>query len=180
MRIVILRSAVEDIAQGREFYEQQGEGLGDYFEESLAADIDSLRLYAGIHMLVHGYHRRLTERFPYAIYYELAGEQTGYELFWTVAVPRSGSVHESDKDGPTTASTATMNNAPLRSTPFIACHVTPSGALRRNRPLHQFCWLSAGYACYHPAPWESAAWGSPSCLQGQNTSHEPGTFIMRP
>ena len=75
MRIVILRSAVEDIAQGREFYEQQGEGLGDYFEESLAADIDSLRLYAGIHMLVHGYHRRLTERFPYAIYYELAGEQ---------------------------------------------------------------------------------------------------------
>jgi len=42
VRIVILRSAIEDLVRGREFYEQQGEGLGDYFEESLAADIDSL------------------------------------------------------------------------------------------------------------------------------------------
>ena len=75
MKIVILRSAIEDIARGRIFYEQQGEGLGDYFEESLTADIDSLRLYAGIHVLAHGYRRMLSDRFPYAIYYELAGEQ---------------------------------------------------------------------------------------------------------
>ncbi len=44
MRIVILLSAIEDIARGRDFYERQGEGLGDYFEESLTADIDSLTL----------------------------------------------------------------------------------------------------------------------------------------
>ena len=75
MKIVILRSAVEDLTQGRDFYEQQGEGLGDYFEESLTADIDSLRLYAGVHVLVHGYHRMLSNRFPYALYYEIAGEQ---------------------------------------------------------------------------------------------------------
>lgn len=75
MRIVVLRSAVEDLARGRDFYEQQGEGLGDYFEESLTSDIDSLRLYAGIHVQAHGYHRMLSDRFPYAIYYELADEQ---------------------------------------------------------------------------------------------------------
>lgn len=40
MRIVILRSAVEDLVRGREFYEKQGEGLGDYFDEALAADIE--------------------------------------------------------------------------------------------------------------------------------------------
>ena len=54
VRIVILRSAIEDLIQGQAFYERQGEGLGDYFEESLSADIDSLRLFAGIHALVHG------------------------------------------------------------------------------------------------------------------------------
>jgi hypothetical protein len=64
VRIVILRSAIEDIARGRDFYEQQGEGLGDYFEESLTADIDSLRLYAGVHVMANGYYRMLSDRFP--------------------------------------------------------------------------------------------------------------------
>lgn len=71
MTIVILRSAIEDLWRGREFYEQQGEGLGDYFDESLAADIESLRLYAGIHSKAYGYHRMLAERFPFAIYYDV-------------------------------------------------------------------------------------------------------------
>lgn len=75
LRIVILRSALEDLAQGRVFYDQQGEGLGDYFEESLSADIDSLRLYAGVHMKVHGCYRMLSDRFPYAVYYEVAEDQ---------------------------------------------------------------------------------------------------------
>jgi plasmid stabilization system protein ParE len=75
MRIVILRSAVEDLERGRDFYDEQGEGLGDYFEESLSADIDSLRLYAGVHALEYGYHRMLSDRFPYAIYYGIVGEQ---------------------------------------------------------------------------------------------------------
>ena len=75
VRIVILRSAIEDLVRGREFYEQQGEGLGDYFEESLAADIDSLRLFAGIHAMAHGYHRILSAKFPYAVYYEIVADQ---------------------------------------------------------------------------------------------------------
>jgi hypothetical protein len=75
MRIVILRSAIEDLVRGREFYEKQDEGLGVYFEDSLAADIDSLRLFAGIHNIVLGYHRMLSSKFPYAVYYEIVGEQ---------------------------------------------------------------------------------------------------------
>ena len=75
VRIVILRSAIEDLVQGREFYEKQGEGLGSYFEDALAADIDSLRLFAGIHVMVHGCHRMLSTKFPYAVYYEIVTEE---------------------------------------------------------------------------------------------------------
>ena len=75
MKIVILRSAIEDLALGHDFYDRQGEGLGDYFEGSLMADIDSLRLYAGVHVQAYGYYRMLSGRFPYAIYYEVVGEQ---------------------------------------------------------------------------------------------------------
>jgi hypothetical protein len=71
VRIVILRSAVEDLARGRDFYEHLGEGLGDYFDASLAADIESLRLYVGVHGKSHEYYRMLSRRFPYAIYYKL-------------------------------------------------------------------------------------------------------------
>ncbi len=60
MKIVILRSAVRDLAGGYQFYARQGEGLGEYFEESLLADIESLRLYAGIHRKVHDFHRLLS------------------------------------------------------------------------------------------------------------------------
>jgi len=69
MKIRILSSAVEDLSTGRLFYERQGAGLGDYFLDSLFSDIDSLALYAGIHPKVFGYHRLLSKRFPYAIYY---------------------------------------------------------------------------------------------------------------
>lgn len=61
--------------RGRTFYERQAEGLGAYFEESLAADIESLRIYAGVHVKIYGYHRMLSAKFPYAIYYELVSEQ---------------------------------------------------------------------------------------------------------
>jgi hypothetical protein len=69
VKIVILPSARDDLAEGFEFYEKQCTGLGSYFLESLFSEIDSLRLYAGIHRLVYGFHRLLAARFPYAIYY---------------------------------------------------------------------------------------------------------------
>ena len=74
MRIKILSSAVEDLYAGRLFYEKQGEGLGEYFFDSVFSDIDSLVLYAGIHAKVFGYHRLLAKRFPYAVYYALEAD----------------------------------------------------------------------------------------------------------
>ena len=68
MKIEILSSAMSDLMEGRRFYEKQGEGLGEYFFDSLFSDIDSLTLYAGIHPEFYGYYRMLSKRFPYAVY----------------------------------------------------------------------------------------------------------------
>ena len=74
MKIRLLTSAFNDLADGRDFYERQGEGLGEYFLDSLFSDIDSLFLYAGIHRKVFGFHRLLSKRFPHAIYYQFENE----------------------------------------------------------------------------------------------------------
>jgi len=75
MNVRILRPALEDPAAGREFYDRQREGVGSYFFDSLFAEIDSLVLYAGIHGTRFGRHRLLAKRFPYAIYYRVAGSE---------------------------------------------------------------------------------------------------------
>lgn len=64
MKIAILPSARRDLDDGCNFYERQGEGLGDYFQQTLLSDIDSLRLYAGIHLKVFGLFRALSKAFP--------------------------------------------------------------------------------------------------------------------
>ena len=74
MKIEILSIAMSDIQFGQQFYEQQQEGLGAYFLDSLFSDIDALLLYAGIHQQFFGYYRALSKRFPYAIYYCVNGQ----------------------------------------------------------------------------------------------------------
>ena len=72
MKIVIQTSALADLAEGYHFYEQTEPGLGGYFLDSLYSDIDSLQLYAGIHIVHCGrYHRLLSKRFPFGIYYQI-------------------------------------------------------------------------------------------------------------
>ncbi|MBI2926799.1 MAG: type II toxin-antitoxin system RelE/ParE family toxin [Verrucomicrobia bacterium] len=71
MRVRVLRPALEDLATGRRFYDRQEAGVGDYFFDSLFAEIDSLVLYAGIHPRRFGFHRLLAKRFPYAVYYRV-------------------------------------------------------------------------------------------------------------
>lgn len=73
MNIQILDEALEDLTQGFRFYENQEPGLGAYFLDCLFSDIDSLLIYAGIHTEVYAYHRCLSKRFPFAIYYTLEG-----------------------------------------------------------------------------------------------------------
>lgn len=71
MKIRILDSASQDLIKGFHFYEKQDAGLGNYFIDSLFSDIDSLLVYAGIHPMHFGYHRLLSKRFPFAIYYKV-------------------------------------------------------------------------------------------------------------
>jgi hypothetical protein len=75
MKIRIGGLAEQDLLDGFAFYESQQAGLGGYFLDALCADIDSLQLFAGIHARpVGGFYRALAKRFPFAIYYEMAGE----------------------------------------------------------------------------------------------------------
>jgi hypothetical protein len=68
VRIQILDEAEDDLQDGREFYDRQEPGLGDYFAAALASDIDSLILFAGIHPMEFGFHRSLSKRFPFRKY----------------------------------------------------------------------------------------------------------------
>lgn len=71
MKIKILGAAEKDIADGYYFYERQSLGLGSYFLDSIYADIDSLIYFGGIHLKISGYHRLLSKRFPFSIYYKI-------------------------------------------------------------------------------------------------------------
>ena len=73
MRVEVLDEAEQDLVDGAHFYAAQEPGLGQYFLDSLFSDVDSLQLYAGIHPVHLGYHRLLSKRFPYAVYYRVAG-----------------------------------------------------------------------------------------------------------
>lgn len=67
----LLDEAEQDMIDGYRFYEMKDQGLGDYFLNSLFSEIDSLRLYAGIHSVHFGYHRLLSKRFPFAVSYQV-------------------------------------------------------------------------------------------------------------
>src|SRR5215471_12789623 len=68
--IRIAASARCDLDEGFEFYESQEIGLGDYFLSSVRADIESLKITAGVHRILYAdYHRLLCKTFPFAIYY---------------------------------------------------------------------------------------------------------------
>ncbi len=72
MKIKILDSANQDLIDGYWFYEKQKAGLGAYFLDTLFSDIESLKIYAGIHSIhFQKYYRLLSKRFPFAIYYQL-------------------------------------------------------------------------------------------------------------
>jgi hypothetical protein len=74
--IRIVASARWDLEEGFEFYASQEIGLGDYFLSSVKADIESLKITAGVHRIVYAdYHRLLCKTFPFAIYYTKRGQE---------------------------------------------------------------------------------------------------------
>ncbi|RLD62525.1 MAG: type II toxin-antitoxin system RelE/ParE family toxin [Bacteroidetes bacterium] len=72
--VVVLDDVSEDIDNGILFYRANGDWLGDYFSNSIISEIESLRIYAGIHSKYYGFYRMFAKRFPYAIYYDLFKE----------------------------------------------------------------------------------------------------------
>lgn len=72
--VIILKEVADDLNDGKAFYDQREPRVGDYFWDSLLADIESLVLYAGIHRKEHDFYRMLAKRFPYAIYYDIVDD----------------------------------------------------------------------------------------------------------
>lgn len=82
IRIRISDEALEDLVEGFWFYEAQEAGLGDYFSSHLRADIEGLKVTAGIHrQAYHDYHRLLSRVFPYAIFYTVDRDEI---IVWAV------------------------------------------------------------------------------------------------
>lgn len=71
MIVLISDDAEIDIADGVAFYDQHGSEVGDYFCNSLLADVKSLSVVGGIHSQRFGYYCMGAKRFPYVIYYTI-------------------------------------------------------------------------------------------------------------
>jgi len=75
MRLKVLEIAREDLIDGFHFYENKEENLGHYFIASLYSDIESFKIFAGIHPQVYkDYYRALSKNFPFGIYYTLEAQ----------------------------------------------------------------------------------------------------------
>jgi len=70
MNIEVLPKAKIDLINGAKFYSRQSNDLGKYFLDTIWSDIESLHIYCGIHIKIKNYHKVLSKRFPYAIYYK--------------------------------------------------------------------------------------------------------------
>lgn len=55
-QIRLIDEARQDLYAGSQFYDRLQEGVGTWFWDSLLADIESLQIYAGIHMKEYGYY----------------------------------------------------------------------------------------------------------------------------
>ncbi len=71
--IQLLSEAKDDLVNGRLFYAGQEHGVGEYFWDSILSDIESLFIFAGIHIKEYGFYRMPSKRFPYSIYYDVDG-----------------------------------------------------------------------------------------------------------
>ena len=74
MNVRILPAARTDLELAADFYESQYAGLGAEFLESLVADIDKLEVHGGVHRIEYGFHKSISKRFPFAIYYLVESE----------------------------------------------------------------------------------------------------------
>jgi plasmid stabilization system protein ParE len=69
-KVVILEEATRDLVDAFDFYEKQEPGAGEYFATNLLADIEKLSVTSGIHRSELGFFKKLSEKFPFAVYYK--------------------------------------------------------------------------------------------------------------
>ncbi len=74
MKVQISDDAELDLADGFWFYENQDDGLGSEFRDSMKRDIRSLEVHGGTHSRKHGYCRKVCNKFPFCIFYRLESE----------------------------------------------------------------------------------------------------------
>lgn len=67
--VIVLDDAAEDLEKGRSFYDSMEPGVGEYFAQSLLADLERLGFLHGIHSKHFGAFRMIAGRFPFGIYY---------------------------------------------------------------------------------------------------------------
>jgi len=81
-RLRISEDALQDLNEGFLFYEAQQTGLGEYFAACLRADIEGLKISAGIHRVAYHDYRRLQSKvFPYGIFYTI---EEGWAVVWAI------------------------------------------------------------------------------------------------
>jgi hypothetical protein len=108
MTIVVLDSAAEDINAGRNFYDSREPGVGDYFEESILSDLDSLILYAGIHSVHFGFTECFRSDFHSASIMKLKKISLLFTPSWTCDEIRFGFGKSFEDDISPTALTCTL------------------------------------------------------------------------
>ena len=76
--VVLLASAAQDLDNGEAFYEKRRDGLGQYFLQSIFADLEALKVHASVHAKspINNLHMMRAKRFPYMIYYRVIDEIT--------------------------------------------------------------------------------------------------------
>ena len=80
-KILISEDAFGDLNEGFLFYEAQEYGLGDYFTACLRSDIEGLKITAGIHREIQGFHRLLSRVFPHGVFYSVDNDEV---TIWAV------------------------------------------------------------------------------------------------
>lgn len=69
---IILRGAEQDVIEAYDWYEEREPGLGEEFLRCVEACISSIAREPELHPIAYqNYHRVLTRRFPFAIFYEM-------------------------------------------------------------------------------------------------------------
>jgi plasmid stabilization system protein ParE len=74
MRVELRDEARDDLVDGACFYGRQSPELDDYFIECLREDLWNLQTTFGVHEMYRGFYRKLSKRFPFAIYYLLTAD----------------------------------------------------------------------------------------------------------